>query len=309
MRSRLTVLLVNYNQKDDITECVASLYASTYRPAQIIVSDNGSTDGSLAVIRSQFPEVRVMENGANIGFAEANNRAAISLVPEDDYLLLLNSDTVVPPGTLAKLMHCAEKTGFDILGPKICYHDRPGIVWFAGGFFDPERCTFYHRHQNMEDDGVIEAVPCDFITGCALLMKASLFIALSGFDGRFFMYCEDLDLCIRARRLAKTIGCVSEPVIYHKIHDRGLHDARPLGRYYHNRNMLHTVKRTMRDKKASYTRATLRCIARALRIAAHRPLIGFASLCGIVDFAWARKGRCGCFLEAVFRAADRRHSS
>lgn len=303
MKSRLTVILVNYNQRDDIMACLESLQRSTYRPGQIIVSDNGSTDGSLEAIRSRYPQVRILENMTNIGFAEANNRAARAFVQDGDYLLLLNSDTVVPPGALSKLMRCAAHSGFDILGPKICYYDRPGTVWFAGGFFDPGRCTFYHRHQNLKDDRVAGSIPCDFVTGCALLVKASLFRALGGFDGGFFMYCEDLDLCMRARRCQKRVGCVSGPVILHKIEDRGLRDARPLGRYYHSRNMLYTIKRLMRDQKASYTAPALRCITRALRITINRPIIGFASLWGILDFLLGKEGRCRPFLEVLFRAA------
>ena len=299
MKSKLTIILVNYNQKEDIIECLESLHRSKYRPRQIIISDNGSNDGSRQEIRTRFPEVIIVENKANIGFAEANNRAVKSLIQDDGYILLLNSDTVVTSNALGKLMCWAKNTPFDIMGPKVCYYDQPKTVWFAGGFFDADHCSFYHRHQNMKDEGTVESIPCDFITGCALLMKTTLYQQLGGFDGGFFMYCEDLDLCTRAKMLDKTVGCISEPVILHKIIDRGIYDAKPLGRYYYVRNMLYTIKRLKYEKGVSFTKSLLYCIIRSLRAAAVRPLVGFTSFCGVLDFLLKRKGRCPLLLEKM----------
>ncbi len=306
MRNNLTVILVNYNQKEDIIECLESLYRSEYRPRQIIISDNGSTDGSRLEIRARFPDVIIVENESNIGFAEANNRAVEYMTRDDGYVLLLNSDTVVPPAALGKLMYWAENTHFDIMGPKVCYYDQPEVVWFAGGFFDPDHCSFYHRQQNMKDDGTIESIPCDFITGCALLIKTTLYRQLGGFDGGFFMYCEDLDLCTRAKIRDKTVGCISEPVILHKIMDRDIYDAKPLGRYYYVRNMLYTIKRMKCEKGASYIKHLLYCIARSFRTAAARPFVGFASLCGVLDFLLKRKGKCPLLLEKVLDSSKNR---
>ena len=296
MKGKLTVILVNYNQKEDIIECLESLRKSRHQPRQIIVSDNGSTDGSLQEISMRFPYVKIVENKSNIGFAEANNRAVKNMGQDDGYILLLNSDTLVPSDALGKMMYWAENSRIDIMGPKVCYYDRPEIVWFAGGFFDPDHCSFYHRHQNMNDDRIIESIPCDFITGCALLIKTTLYQQLGGFDGGFFMYCEDLDLCTRAKILDKTVGCISEPVILHKIIDRGICDAKPLGRYYHVRNMLYTIKRLKYKKRASYTKPLLCCFFQSIRTAVARPLVGFASLCGILDFLIGRKGKCPLLL-------------
>ena len=288
-------------------ECLESLQKSKYRPRQIVISDNGSTDGSLQEIRARFPQVLIVENKVNVGFAEANNRAVKSLVRDDGYLLLLNTDTVVPPDALGQLMRWAESSPFDIMGPKVCYFEQPETVWFAGGFFDPDRCTFYHRHQNMKNDRVIESIPCDFVTGCALLVKVDLYRQLKGLDGGFFMYCEDLDLCVRAKIRDKNIGYASEPVIFHKITDHDLYDAKPLGRYYHVRNMLYTIKRLKYEKGASYTKSLLYCVARCLRTGAVRPIIAFASLCGILDFLLKRKGRCPRFLEVVFNSSRNKY--
>jgi GT2 family glycosyltransferase len=304
MASNLTVIMVNYDQKKEILECLASLGKSTYKPQQIIISDNGSSDGSIELIRKEFPTTTVILNNANIGYAEANNRAfGVVDIGDNEYLLLLNSDTVVTSSFLENLIVAAERTSFDIVGPKIMYYDRPNIIWFAGGYFNPDRGTYYHRGKGEIDKGQYnEKVFCDFVTGCALLIRKSLFRKLGGYDPKFFMYCEDLDLCLRARAIGARIGYVSDAQLYHKVKDQSSYDAIPLARYYYARNMLYVVKHSKCrvDKRLSYTKSVLYSIKGNLKLVILRPAVGLSGLCGILDFLLSKKGRCRRSFEFVF---------
>lgn len=305
MKRKLAVILVNYNQRNDLLENLGSFRNSTYQPYQIIVSDNGSKDGSIEVVKAKFPNITVILNNANIGYAEANNRAFTALeINDDDYILLLNTDTIITPNLFENLMTAAAESPFDILGPKIMYYDRPDTIWFAGGYFDPVHCVHYHRGQGQKDAGQYDGITeCDFITGCALLISKRLYKKLHGLRAAFFMYCEDLDLCLRARKLGFRIGYVLSAPLYHKTHDISFYDATPMSRYYYARNMLYTIREYYRTNgiQCSYTKSLLNSIFHHLKLTLLRPCIGLAGLAGIYDFLLSRKGKCSSVWARVFK--------
>lgn len=313
MKRKLAVILVSYNQKEDIAQCLESFSKSKHKPYQIIISDNGSSDGSIDMIRERFPDVQLVMNNANIGYAAANNSAFdIVSVADGDYVLLLNSDTVLGPNFFENLLSAATRLEFDIVGPKIKYFHSPERIWFAGGYLNQQRCLTYHRglgesdiHQY--DDNVV----CDFVSGCALLIKRSLFRALGGYNPHLFLYCEDLDLCLRARQNGARIGYASAACLYHKTKDHSIADATPLSRYYYVRNMLYAIRglHVRHGIQYSPTDPLLSCIVRSLRTATIRPLLGIASFLGIFDFLVKHRGRCRQLFEKTLSRMARSHQS
>lgn len=210
----MSVLIVNWNTCEMTLACVESLYRETSSIRfETILVDNGSTDGSSTAVAEAFPQVRLLAETENHGFARANNIAAE--VATGRYLLLLNSDTVVLDGAVDRLMAFArERPEARLWGGRTVFGDGSlniGSAWgaqtmwsafcFATGLtlmfpnsnlFNSEGLTAWRRDSERE---------VDIVSGCFLLIEAELWRELGGFDPAFFMYGEEADLCRRARAL------------------------------------------------------------------------------------------------------------
>jgi GT2 family glycosyltransferase len=210
----VSVIIVSYNTRELTREAVRSLLEQTPGLAiETLAVDNASSDGSAEMIRGEFPQVTLVGLEKNIGFAAANNLAAKQAVGE--YLLLLNPDTVVLDRAVERLVEFARsKPDAGIWGGRTLFPDRtlnPTSCWsrqtpwslfcrasglstiFKGSrLFDTEGYGGWRRDSE-------RAV--DVVTGCFFLIKRELWDRLGGFDPAFFMYGEEADLCLRARRL------------------------------------------------------------------------------------------------------------
>ncbi len=208
----LSILMVNWNTRDMTLACLRSVYAETRETSfELVLVDNGSADGSADAIAAEFPQVKLLRENENHGFAKANNIAA--QVARGRYLLLLNTDTVVLNGAIDRVVAFARAhPAAKLWGGRTLWEDgtlNPTSVWqritpwsalsFAVGLrgalsrfelFNPEGMGHWPR------DTVREV---DIVAGCFLLMERSFWNALGGFDARFFMYGEEADLCARAR--------------------------------------------------------------------------------------------------------------
>jgi GT2 family glycosyltransferase len=250
----LSILIISYNTRDLTLACLASVFAQTHRCAfEVIVVDNASSDGSADAIAEKFPQVELIRSAENLGFARANNLGAAEA--RGDYLLLLNPDTEILDGGIDHAMDFAReragsRDGKEALSrlvppPQV----SPGVPgageWVIGGrtFFADGRLNYSSCHGaptpwsvvcialglssvfrrsrwlNPEElggwrrDSVREV---GVITGCFCLLKRTLWDQLQGFDESFFMYGEDTDLCLRARRLgARCVICPQATLVHH----------------------------------------------------------------------------------------------
>jgi GT2 family glycosyltransferase len=206
---KLSVLIICWNDLKVIIDCISSVYAQTTAIAyEVIVTDNASSDGSVAAIRKQFPEVRIVENSENGGFGKGNN-AGIR-VTEGEYVLILNPDTIIRDGALQKLIDYADRHpeagayGCRVLNAdgtvQLSAHPLP-TIWTslvkALGFRWPGRiwCSF-PSDSYAKWDGRSER-KVGFQGGCCLLVRSQLLKELDGFDERYFHQYEDADLCRR----------------------------------------------------------------------------------------------------------------
>jgi len=192
----------------------------------VIVSDNGSTDGSLAMLRAEFPEVTVLENNANLGFGAANNRA--TRLARGEFLLLLNSDTVFKNNALRFFcdyqranVHAPLLGGFleDQNGRVIHSYDLRCGPWkmlfrFLYTMF-PFTLTVRNALMRGRSIARCDFLEVDYITGADLFIATALFKKIGGFDEAFFMYFEDRDLCRRAREEGAHSLVISGPEIIH----------------------------------------------------------------------------------------------
>ena len=223
----VSVIVISYNTRDMTLACLESIHAETTGAFEVVVVDNASSDGSAEAIRARFPQVRLLAESVNHGFAAAHHVA----VPQcrAPWLLLLNPDTVVLDGALDKLMAFRRqrpeagiwggRTVFadGSLNPASCWRRQTlwslfcrasglAVVFRRSDLFNPESYGGWPR------DTVREV---DIVTGCLLLIGRETWDRLGGFDPVFVMYGEEADLCLRARDLGLRPAITPEAVIIH----------------------------------------------------------------------------------------------
>ena len=205
----VTIVLVSYNAQEDLRACLSSLSDAARRtPHEIVVVDNASTDGSADAVEQGWPDVRVVRNADNVGFARANNQAvAITSAP---LILLLNSDTIAPPGSIDRLVGMlGARPEVAAIGPRLV--DVTGTpelsfgrmvgpwaeLWqkvigrlHARGFGPARRYVERMTHR--------EHAP-DWVSGACLLVRRSAALSAGLLDERYFMYLEDVDFCAALR--------------------------------------------------------------------------------------------------------------
>ena len=200
MKPAVAIIIVIWNGRQDTIECLESLADDTYPNKRLIVVDNGSSDDSVPLIRKQFPGVTVIQNHANLGFTGGNNVGIReATVQGAEYVYLLNNDTTVEPDALSTLIAAAEKEPrFGLLAPVMHYFDPPRDIWFAGSRIQLQTGLMVHDNsrQPARSDAPYE-VP--WVSGCAILMRMSLAQRMEGFDDRYYLTFEDVDLSLRVR--------------------------------------------------------------------------------------------------------------
>lgn len=239
------IIMLNWNGKTDTLACLRSLQQIDYPLYRIIVADNGSSDGSVEAVRSTYPGITVIENGANLGFAAGNNTAIrYAMQNGADYILLLNNDTEVDPRFLSELVEAAEADPtIGIAGSKIYYYSEPKRLWYAGGSINLWKGDTRHVGENELDTGQFdEAKDTDYVSGCAMLIKRRVLEDIGLLDERMFLYYEDSDYCMRARRHGYRVIYVPGSVIWHKVSST-TGKVKDLQLFYGTRNMLLFEKR------------------------------------------------------------------
>ena len=223
----LSIVIVNWNTAALLRDCLASLPAACGDVTrEVLVVDNASRDGSAALVRREFPAVTVLEPGANLGFAAGNNRALPRC--RGDFVLLLNPDTVCPPGSLARLVDFARRTpGLGAAGPRLVDADgRPTITWgwFPAprhhwlGFVDPARRLAFAGwgervvHVPRPDE---PSRRVDYVAGACLLMPRAALERVGPLDERFFLYFEETDWCRRAKDAGLAVWYCAECEVVH----------------------------------------------------------------------------------------------
>jgi GT2 family glycosyltransferase len=210
------VLVLNWNRPQDTVACVSSLRQLDYPAYRILVVDNGSTDDSVEILQ-RLPDIDLLLNERNLGFAAGNNRGIeYALEQGADFVLLLNNDTTVSPSLVSELLEVAETDSrIGIVGPVIYYADRPSEVWFAGMRF---RHGLYVVRRGLHLSAPLASMEeVDFVSGCGMLVRRETWERVGLFDPRFFMYYEDLDLCIRAKKAGYRIVCATQAQMWHAL--------------------------------------------------------------------------------------------
>lgn len=197
----LSIIIVNWNTKDLLKDCLKSIYQNTPDSSfEVIVVDNGSTDGSQEMVKSDFPQITLIENVKNVGYSCANNIGF--RYSKGKYVLFLNSDTLVHKDTLNKAVKfMKEHEDAGVMGCKTL--DIDGRIQYSAFSFPSLARIFAYitglnrlfKISKFKNFSKIRSI--EYVQGSFLMIGRELFERLSGFDEKFFMYNEDVDLCER----------------------------------------------------------------------------------------------------------------
>jgi N-acetylglucosaminyl-diphospho-decaprenol L-rhamnosyltransferase len=230
----VAVVTVTYSPGHHLERFLASLSMATERPVTVLLADNGSTDGTPQAAVERYPNVRLFDMGANLGYGTAVNRAVAQL-DDDDWMIVANPDVQWGPGSIDALFGAAARwPRAGALGPLV--RDPDGSVYPSarhlpslvrgsmhaalGPFWKRNPWTTAYRQERFEPT----ERPVGWLSGSCLLVRRSAFSQIGGFDERYFMYMEDVDL---GDRLGKagwlSVYVPSAEVLHHKGHSTG-HD-------------------------------------------------------------------------------------
>ncbi len=240
---KLAIVILNWNGAQMLQKYLPSVLRYSRDEATVYVADNASADESLALLRTEFPEVRIIELDRNWGFAEGYNKALRQV--DAEYYLLLNSDIEVTHHWLTPLVELMDSHD-DIAAcqPKLLSvfdHDKFEYAGASGGFLDRYGYPFCRGRvfSTVErDDGQYD-YPSDVLwaTGAALMVRAADYWSVGGLDGRFFAHNEEIDLCWRLRIRGRRIVCLPESQVYH-VGGGTLPKSNPMKTYLNFRNNL-----------------------------------------------------------------------
>lgn len=240
----VAVIILNWNGEKLLREFLPSVVANTDTSiADVIVADNGSTDGSRELLRKEFPQVKLLEFDENLGFAGGYNRALRETGYR--YTLLLNSDVETPAGWLTPLHNFMEAhPDAAACQPKILSYKQKGKFEYAGaagGFIDRNGYPYCRGRifDTVEDDNGQYDTPVEvfWATGAALMVRTDLYEKAGGLDERFFAHMEEIDLCWRLLLMGHTLWCVPASHVYH-LGGGSLPAANPRKTYLNFRNNL-----------------------------------------------------------------------
>ena len=221
----LAIIIVSYNVREELRACLDSLVGHTapYR-TEIVVVDNASTDGTASAVRERWPMVRVIEAGSNLGFARANNLGIRATASE--FVLLLNPDTIIPPAAVPTLVRgLAVHPEAAAAGPRLIDdHGFPELSfgWAIGPLGELRQKVvggLHHRRVRrvvrMVDQWARQAGPREWVSGACLLVRRADLESVGLLDERFFMYTEDVDLCVSLRKRGREILFVPQSEVLH----------------------------------------------------------------------------------------------
>jgi len=227
--NKLSIIIVSYNAATYLRSCLESIFEPNHGFSfETIVVDNKSTDNSVATVRKEFPQVRLVENSHNAGFAKANNIGLAKATGK--YVLFLNSDTKILGDGLSRLIHFLDKNQeVGVVAPKLVYPDftdqgvarqfpTPINAFFGRKtlltrLFPTNR--FSKRYLKCLQHTSNASFEVDWVSGASLMTRKEILDTEGSFDEKFFMYWEDLDLCYRIKKAGWNVYCVPTAIVVH----------------------------------------------------------------------------------------------
>ncbi len=215
----VTVIVLNWNGKDLLKDCLESLEKVEYPNYNILVVDNGSSDESVSYVQTEFPHVDLLILDQNYGYAKGNNRGfEYAKKKGAEYVIFLNNDTIVEPNFIKPLLEPFKDKSVGQTAPKIYYADNREKIWYAGGKINFWSGNVFHEGiRDFDSEKYRKNKETDYATGCCFCIRSEDYSRMNGFDETFSMYGEDVDLSLRINKQSQFIYFIPESKIYHKV--------------------------------------------------------------------------------------------
>jgi len=265
----LVVVTVTYSPGPHLGRFLATLSHATERPVAVIMADNGSTDGVPEEALHNYPRTRLLRTGANLGYGTAVNRAVADIAPESEFILVANPDVQWGPASIDLLLEAAGRwPRAGAFGPLIRDPDgsvypsarhvpsviRGGMHAVVGPFWKNNPWTSAYRQDRLEPT----ERPVGWLSGSCLLVRRAAFDEVGGFDERYFMYMEDVDLGDRLGKAGwQNVYVPSAEVLHDKGHATGRDPARNLTAHHASTYIY------LADRYGRWWQAPLRCAMRS----------------------------------------------
>ena len=203
---KISVIIVNYNGKKLLENCLESLFKTDYNNFEVILVDNNSTDGSMEFVTKNYPKIIVVKLDSNKGFAEPNNIGA--KIAKGEYLLFLNNDTVTTTNFISEMVKVLEKDEKIAICQSLLLKPD-GNIDSSGDFIDKMGIVYNSKTKIDEIKEISSA------RGASMLIRKKIFDKLGGFDEKFFFSFEDVDLGWRSWILGYKVVIVPNSIVYH----------------------------------------------------------------------------------------------
>jgi GT2 family glycosyltransferase len=243
---KVTVITLNWNRKEDTIECVKSLLALDYPNYEVVVVDNGSTDGSVETFKQHFPSITVIENKTNLGYGQGFNKGIeYALAKGAKYMLVINNDAIIDNKSLAELVRVAESDPkIGLVSGKTYYYNAPNRLQTVGKIANFTTGAVRNVGLDEIDNGQHDELKeYHFLDDVYWLARGELFKKIGLYDKNFFIYYEEVDLCARASKAGYKIIYTPHAKIWHKQFTSTGGRVNPFLTYHITRNRIIFMKR------------------------------------------------------------------
>lgn len=294
----ISIVIVNWNGINDTCVALDSIKKLRIQKLQLdtYVVDNGSTNDSVTILKQKYPWVHLIEIGKNLGFTGGNNVGIHAALDNGaDFVWLLNNDTYVHPDA-ACLVDAFNDPKVGIVGSKIYfakgheYHktrysaaERGKVFWYTGGIIDWSNMYASHRGVDEVDHGQYDhSEATEFITGCSMMISRSVFERIGMLDDAYYLYLEDVDFSLRAKRAGFTLVYYPKSILWHVNAGSTGGPGNPVHEYYQTRNRL------LAGMRFSPIRTKLALIKESVRFVFFGSMIKRKA---VLDALWGRWGK------------------
>jgi GT2 family glycosyltransferase len=220
MPGRIGVVTVLYGSSLVLPDFFTSIEQQTYTNFVVYCVDNASTDDSVEQCRARGDRYTVIENNRNVGVAAGNNIGTKAAIADGcEFVLFLNNDVLFGPELFAQLVEGLSSHHCSMTTPLAYYHDRPNVIWAAGGYFQRwfgYRCLHYGDGE-LDQGQYSTSRRVQYTPTCCVLVRRSLFSTVGMMDERYFAYWDDTDFMLRAYLRGEILYLISDAKLWHKV--------------------------------------------------------------------------------------------
>lgn len=238
------VVIVNYNGEKYQNEALKTIFESTYKNIEVIIVDSASSDNSIEMAKSEYPQVHYLLQKENVGVAKGNNigmKYAIEFL-DVEYVLLINNDIVLDKKAFEELIDKADENTITV--PKIYYYEPNDMLWFAGGEMYWNKGESGHIGNFETDKGQYDTERViGYAPTCCMLIHRNVFSKIGLIDETVFMYFDDTDLCVRINDAGYSILYVPAALMWHKVSSSGGGMDSKVYVYYNFRNKFYFMNK------------------------------------------------------------------